>query len=211
MVKKLAIVGSGDLGQLIAHHAKNSCGYQIVGFFDDYLEKNTVVGNGKILGKIDEIIDIFENKLFDTLAIGIGYKYFSLRIELFNKYKSVIPFDNIIHPSVYIDKSVVLGSGIIIFPGCVLDIGVVVNDNVLLNTGCIIAHDSNVGAHSFISPGVCIAGFVKIGCSCFIGINTTIIDNLTIVDNTQTGGGTVVIKNINKPGLYVGNPARLVR
>jgi acetyltransferase-like isoleucine patch superfamily enzyme len=46
---------------------------------------------------------------------------------------------------------------------------------------------------------------------CIVGINSTIIENLTIVAKTQIEGGSVVIKSIINPGLYVGNPTRYIR
>ncbi len=55
------------------------------------------------------------------------------------------------------------------------------------------------------------SGCVTIGAGCIIGVNTTIVDTLAIADGVQTGGGTVVIKALERPGLYVGNPARFVR
>ena len=51
----------------------------------------------------------------------------------------------------------------------------------------------------------------KIEEKCIIGINSTVIDNITIISNTQLGGGTVVIKNIIQSGLYVGNPQKFIR
>ena len=41
-------------------------------------------------------------------------------------------------------------------------------------------------------------------------LTTFVIDNIKIHSNTQIGGGGVVIKNINKNGLYVGNPVRFI-
>lgn len=54
-------------------------------------------------------------------------------------------------------------------------------------------------------------GFVNIKEQCIIGINSIIIDNISITEGTRIGGGTVVIKNIEEKGLYVGNPARFVK
>ena len=34
--KKLAIIGSGDLGQLIAHHASEDSKMEVVGYFNDF-------------------------------------------------------------------------------------------------------------------------------------------------------------------------------
>lgn len=61
------------------------------------------------------------------------------------------------------------------------------------------------------SARIAVAGFAEIGEQCFVGINSTIIDGIKITDNTQIGAGTVVIKSIEKSGLYVGNPAKFIR
>ena len=208
-MKKIAIIGSGDLGQLIAYHASNS--FEIAGFFDDFKAINESVNGIKILGGIDSVSFAFQAGVFDELVVAIGYKHFAERKRVFNTFVSTIPMANFIHPSSFIDKSCVMGVGNVILPGCVLDRNVELKNNVLLNTGCVIAHDSVVGSHSFLSPAVNIAGFVSIGECCNIGINSTVIDNIKIADNTQTGGGTVVIKSIEEAGLYVGNPARFVK
>ncbi len=81
-------------------------------------------------------------------------------------------------------------------------------ENVVLNTACCIAHDSSVETHSFLGPGVSVAGFVRIGSQCFIGVGSTVIDNISIADGTQTGGGAVVVNDITEPGLYLGVPAK---
>jgi acetyltransferase-like isoleucine patch superfamily enzyme len=50
----------------------------------------------------------------------------------------------------------------------------------------------------------------KIGNKVSIGTNTTILP-VNICDNVVVGAGAVVTKDITKPGIYVGNPARLLR
>ena len=81
----------------------------------------------------------------------------------------------------------------------------------MLNVGVVVAHDTEIGRNTFLSPAVAIAGFVKIGSACIVGLNASVIDNVHIQSGTQIGAGTVVIRSIEKSGLYVGNPARFVR
>ena len=50
----------------------------------------------------------------------------------------------------------------------------------------------------------------KIGNHVSIGTNATILP-VTICDGAVVGAGTVVTKDITEPGIYVGNPARLLR
>ena len=209
-MKTLAIIGSGDLGQQIAHYALSDRHYDKVVFFDDFADKSEVNGY-QILGKTDVIEEEFSNKSFDELLIGIGYKHLSIRKLLFERFEKNIPFGRIIHSSSWLDKSTIVKKGCIIYPGCSIDANVTIENNTVLNIGCVIAHDTTIGKHCFLSPRVALAGFVKVQEMCILGINATIIDNITIVAKTQIGGGTVVIKNIDTPGLYVGNPQKFIR
>ena len=210
-MERLAIIGSGDLGQQVAYHAVQDNHYTIAGFFDDYRSAGEVIGTYSVLGKSSDIAAQYREGIFDCLMIAIGYKHFAKRRECFDTFAGKIPFGRIIHSSSYVDVSCKIAEGTFILPGCVLDQHVVIKENVLINVGSCVAHDSCIHQHTFLSPRVAVAGFVTIGPCCNIGINTTIIDNINISANVQTGGGTVVIRNIEQPGLYVGNPARFIR
>ena len=50
----------------------------------------------------------------------------------------------------------------------------------------------------------------KIGNRVSIGSNATILP-VEICDDVVIGAGSVVTKSITKPGIYAGNPARLLR
>ena len=210
-MKKIAIIGSGDLGQLIAYHCKADKQAEVVGFFDDFKTKSDTVNSIPILGGLDDIVALFEDNVFEELMIAIGYKHFDFRTSVFNKFQGKIPFAKLIHSSCYVDNSCQIGEGTCLLPGSTLDRNVVIKSNVLINVGCTIAHDSVINNHSFLSPSVSVAGFVEIGSQCNIGINATIIDNISITNQVQIGGGAVVIKEISNKGLYVGNPARFIR
>ena len=44
-----------------------------------------------------------------------------------------------------------------------------------------------------------------------LGTGTQIIQGKTIGANTIVGAGTVVVKDIQEPGTYVGSPARKIK
>ncbi|WP_432458837.1 acyltransferase [Agarivorans sp. QJM3NY_25] len=83
-----------------------------------------------------------------------------------------------------------------------------------------------LGADCFIGHGVMFAndlfkdgkpnadpdswGRTQIGDQVTIGSNATILA-VTICDQTVIGAGSVVTKDITTPGIYAGNPARLLR
>lgn len=208
--KILAIIGAGQLGMQIAHFAISDNHFTNIIFFDDYTNLSTIEGF-EVQGKLNTIKSAYLNNEFDELFVGIGYKHMDLRKKIFNNYKGLIPFANIVHSTAIIDDSIIMGEGNIIYPGCILDANVELKDNILINIGCSIAHDSKIASHCFLSPRVSLAGFVQIGEQSNLGINTVVIDNLNLSANLQTGGGTVVIKHLAVPGLYVGNPSRLIK
>jgi len=211
MKKKIAIVGAGDLGQLIAYHAHASGTYSVAGYYDDTIPKGTEVEGHIVLGMLKDIEAGHRGSLYDGIIIGIGYKHLKLRGQLFDGLYGSVPFLSVMHKSLVTGGNNLIGDGVLILPGCVLDKGVSIANNVVLNTGCVVAHDSAVAEHSFLGPGVNAAGFVKIGKRCFIGINSTIIDNINIVNDVRTGGGAVIVDNISEPGLYVGSPAKKIK
>jgi sugar O-acyltransferase (sialic acid O-acetyltransferase NeuD family) len=210
-MEKLAIIGSGDLGQQIAHIALSDNHYQLAGYFDDFEIKGETKNGIPILGGISEVQKAFENQLFDVLLIAIGYHHFETREKLFLQFKNNIPFGKIIHSSSLIDSTVIIGLGSVIYSGCILDMNVKIGENVLIYNGCNFAHDVELKNHSIISPGVQIAGFSSIGQSVNLGIGTIISDHISIVENTKTGAGTVVVKSIEKPGVYIGVPAKKIQ
>lgn len=210
MKKTLAIIGSGHLGQQLAHYAIADGHYQKVVFFDDFTDQKQINGF-EVLGTFEAIFPSFEQKKFDEILIGIGYKHLEVRKSMFEKLKDKMPFGKIIHSTAWVDPTAQIQQGCVIYPGCIVDLQVVVSENSILNIGNSVSHDSIIGKHCFLSPQVAIAGFVTIGELCVLGINATVIDNISIADRTQIGGGSVIIKNIESAGLYVGNPARLVR
>jgi len=209
-MKTLAIIGSGDLGQQIAHYALSDNQYAKVVFFDDFSNEKSV-NSIPIIGKTTDVEKAFELKQFDELLIGVGYKHLEVKKELFEKFKNKIPFGRIIHSTSWVDPTAIIENGSVIYPGCMIDAKSIIKENAILNIGCTITHDTSIGEHSFLSPRVAVAGFVTIKEQCLLGINSTIIDNINIISNTQIGAGALVIKSIEKKGLYVGNPLRFIR
>ena len=210
-MKRLAIIGAGDLGLQLANLAKAAGGYVLVGFFDDTRRSGDVVASAPVLGGLDAVRSGFDQGKFDCIAIGIGYKHLALRQELYSAHAASIPFATLVHPSAIIDPACHIHEGAVIYAGCVVDMGATIGPNTLLNVGCVIAHDSNIGASCFLSPAVSVAGFVDVGAACVLGIGTVVIDNIRIASGCRTGAGTVVTSHLSRPGLYLGTPARFDR
>lgn len=208
-MNKLAILGSGELAQQIAHLAEQTKKFDIVGFIDRDL--NAKETSYPIIGTDNDVLRLYEAGQIDCISIGVGYVQFALREKLYNTFVGKIPLATIIHPSSYVDEKAIIGEGCVIYPSCSIGMYSQLEDNVILNTSVVVCHDDVIKKHSYISPACNIAGKVQIGSRCMIGIGTTVIDHITIGDDVITGGGSVVVSDIFLSGTYVGVPVKKIK
>jgi acetyltransferase-like isoleucine patch superfamily enzyme len=119
-----------------------------------------------------------------------------------------------------------LGNNVFIGPFVEITNGVYIGDNtrvsshsfictlVTIGKKCFIGHNVNFTNDKFSSKklGGSIKNWLatKIGNNVLIGSNSTILP-IKVCDNVVIGAGSVVTKNITKPGIYAGNPAKFIR
>lgn len=82
----------------------------------------------------------------------------------------------------------------------------IIKDGVKICAMCNIGHNCFVDEDTCMAPGVRVGGGAKIGKNCFIWQGVLIKDYINICDNVTVGMGSVVTKDITKPGIYYGNP-----
>lgn len=131
---------------------------------------------------------------------------------------------SIIHPvNLY---SCTIGSDVFIGPFVEIQSGVQIGNRSRIQSHSFICSLVTIGADCFLGHGVMfvndrfsIGGPARgdstiwektnIGDNVSIGSNATILP-VSICANTVIGAGSVVTKDITRPGKYVGNPARLI-
>ena len=86
---------------------------------------------------------------------------------------------------------------------------VVIGDNVHITSGCVLlAHD---GALKQMDPSANPRGKIVIENNVFIGVNSVVLMNVTIGENSVIGAGSIVNKDVPKNALAIGNPAKVIR
>jgi sugar O-acyltransferase (sialic acid O-acetyltransferase NeuD family) len=100
-----------------------------------------------------------------------------------------------------------IGEGCIICPGAILTVNVKLGRHSIVNINCTIGHDVTINDFVTINPGVNISGSVSIGSNCNIGSNVVIRNGIKVCDDVVIGAGSVVVKDITEPGIYVGSPS----
>lgn len=208
MRKPLLIYGAGGLGREAMSLIK-ALGDQwdLIGFIDDRITKNTVVGGLKVIGGHNALASL-ENGISVVLAFGDP----KLKRTIAEKIAGRIEFPTLIHPSAIIQNpdSISIGQGAIITAGCILTCNISLGDHVLVNINTTIGHDVNVGRCSSIMPGVNIAGEVEIGEAVLIGSGSNILNRIRIGDEARIGMGSVVIRDVAQGDTVAGVPAKSI-
>jgi acetyltransferase-like isoleucine patch superfamily enzyme len=120
-----------------------------------------------------------------------------------------------------------IGSGVFVGPFVEIQKDVNIGDRTKIQSHSFICEMVDIGNDCFIGHGVVFINDVfseggpakgnkslwrktKIGNNVSIGSNATILP-VEICDNAVIGAASVVTKNIDVPGVYMGNPAKLFR
>ena len=119
------------------------------------------------------------------------------------------------------------GDGCFVGPFVEVQKGVLIGARTKIQSHAFICELVEIGEDCFISHGVKFVNDLfrsggpargdrkkwlatKIGNRVSLGTNATILP-VTICDDVVVGAGAVVTKDIKKPGVYAGNPARILR
>ena len=120
-----------------------------------------------------------------------------------------------------------IGDNCFIGPFCEIQMGVIIGKDTKVQSHTFICSKVVIGDDCFVGHGVMFVNDLfsnggpargdqaklkatRIGSHVSIGSNVTILP-VTICDHVVIGAGAVVTKNIDRPGTYAGNPAKLMR
>lgn len=130
-------------------------------------------------------------------------------VEPVNIYGCTIGDDTFVGPFVEIQRGAVIGKR------CKIQSHAFVCDLVTIGDDCVISHGVMFINDLFKTGGPAnnnrdLWAATRIGNRVSIGTNSTILA-VNICDHVVIGAGSVVTKDITKPGIYAGNPAKLLR
>lgn len=204
MSAPVILLGMGGHSRVLLDALRCS-GIKVLGYVDR-AEAVTDVGI-PFLGGDGQVLDFPAAEIM--LVNGVGS--LALRSRLFDEFKARgYRFAQVIHPSVVISKTAVLGEGVQVMAGAVVQTGSCVGENVIINTRAGIDHDCSIGAHSHIAVGTTIAGNVTVGQRVLVGAGSTVIQGIAIGDDSVVGAGAAVIRDVPAGKTVVGVPARLL-
>jgi sugar O-acyltransferase (sialic acid O-acetyltransferase NeuD family) len=134
-----------------------------------------------------------------------------LRESIVKKLPKETKYYSFIHPTALLMDSDTIEIGIGSFIGAysILTNNIKIGEHSILNRGNHIGHGTTIGNFLSMMPGAIISGDVTVGNRAYLGTNSTIIEKKKICDDVILGANSVTIRDITKPGTYVGVPSNL--
>jgi len=198
----------------------------LIGYDAEIIELIETINKIKLIGIVDNNLTISckypiigdDESILCNKKLYLD-KYFVLSIDdpikkkvLYKKYKDCgLTFLSIISENASISSNLIIGEGVVIQRNVNLGPSSKIGNLVKLNINVNIMHDGYIGKFSTVAPNALTLGYVKIEEQVFIGANSTILPKKKINKNIILGAGSVVTKDLNDIGTYVGNPARLIK
>ena len=199
--KEVVIFGAGGHGKVIADIIEKS-GDRVIGFLDDKQSLDNVLGY-PIIGQLNECIKFKQYQFF--IAIGNN----KIRKMIADRYCD-IKYYTAIHPSSCIANNVCIGEGTCIMANAIINSSTHIGNHCIINSGAVVEHDNIICNYVHISPSATLCGTVKVAECTHIGAAAVVKNNITITRDCTIGAGAVVVNNINKKGIYVGIPAKIM-
>lgn len=128
-------------------------------------------------------------------------------------------------PDVLIRENNIIGDNVVIWHATTLNPDNVIGENCRIHAGCFLEMVT-LGKDVFLGPGViftddphpiipinskqCLGGPI-VSDGAVIGGNATILPHIKIGKNAIIGAGSVVVKNIEKNKVAIGNPAKVIK
>ena len=145
------------------------------------------------------------------LSVGIVDVIFGENVRIMqpvNLYGCTIGDDSFIGPFVEIQRDVVIGKR------CRIQSHAFICELVTIGNDCFVSHGAMFINDPFTIGGPAgkreLWGATRLGDHVSVGTNATLMP-VNVCDHVVIGAGAVVTTDITKPGIYAGNPARLLR
>ena len=206
--EKIILVGGGGHCKSCIDVIEQEGRFSIVGIVDIPKKLGDKILDYEILWTDDKLPELA--KEYTNFLITVGQiKSNKTRIKLFKILNNLsVNMPIILSPIAYVSEYSEIAKGTIIMHNAIINAGAKIGVNCIINTKALIAQDVTIGNRGHIATNATVNGQCVVGSNCFIGSNSVIANNINIISDVLVGAGAVVTKDINRKGVFFGNPAR---
>lgn len=207
---KLVIFGVGETAELAHFYFSEVAEVHVVAFAADpfFLPRSgTLAGLPTI--PIDEAPQACPPSTHSAF-VAVGARRLNRdRLQLCDRVEGLgYELASFVHPSATVASNVHIGKNCFIFEDNTLQPFTRIGDRCTLWSGNHLGHRSIVEDDVFITSHVVISGFCTVGRCSYLGVNATVGDNVRIAEDTVLGAGSLLLRDTEPGGVYIGSPAR---
>lgn len=202
------MVGGGGFCKSVIDVAEDA-GYEIFGILDLPSEVGKKCLGYEVIGTDDDIAH-YANKAKFVVTVG-HIKNSNLRRKIYEKIKAAGgTIATIIARDAYVSRHAVVGEGSLVMHKAMLSAEVEVGKCSIINTLVNISHEAKIGDFCHISTCASINGACHIADDTFVGSQSVVNQGISVCKSV-VGAYSLVNKNIEVPGVYVGIPAKFIK
>ncbi len=167
---------------------------------DDPALVGRVIGGVGVLGR-----DSLRPGMSAVVAIGDNLTRRRVVQELASR---LLQYPTLIHPRAFVDRSVILGAGVVVCAGAVIQCDSQIGAHSIINTSVSVDHDNRIGAFSHLAPGCHLAGSVTVEEGALLGTGCVLTPGRQVGAWSIVGAGSVIVKDVEAGATVMGNPAK---
>ena len=204
----ILVCGGGHCKSVI--EAAESAGFTIRGILDVAERVGGNVLGYKIIGT-DNDVAAYASECDFVVTLGF-IKDPTVRNHIIRKLELVgCRFATVVASTASVSRHAAIGEGTVVLHRATVNAGASVGRHCIINTAANVEHDARVADGAHISTGAMLNGESSVGESSFIGSGAVLAQCVAVAGGSVVGAGSVVVGNLTEPGVYVGNPARLIK
>lgn len=210
-MSRLAILGAGGHGQVVAEAAEEA-GWDEIVFFDQRWReieaaRNLASNRWTVAGTWEDFLAVHSS--FAGVIVGIGNS--AARLSWLDRLTSMgVSVSSITHPRSIVSRYAQIGLGTVVFAGAVVQARAQIGKGCIVNSNATVEHDCMLADGVHVCPGASLAGGVIVAENSWIGIGSAVRETVKIGQRSTVGAGAVVVKDVPDDVTVVGVPARIL-
>ena len=207
-MSKIIIFGTKDTAQLAHYYLTHDSEHEVVGFTVSVKHKTLDTFCNLPVIPFENLENIFSNQEYKIFAPMTGKGMNDIRKKIYLDIKSK-GYECISYvSSKCTNLSENIGENCFILEDNTIQPFVTIGNNVVLWSGNHIGHHSIIRDNAFFTSHVVLSGHCDVGQNSWFGVNATIRDYTKIGNYSLIAMGSLITKNTDEYGFYMGAPAK---
>jgi sugar O-acyltransferase (sialic acid O-acetyltransferase NeuD family) len=202
----IVLIAASGLAREVAEAVRAAGSHRLVAILDDDPARvGTFVQGIPVTGFV-ETANEHPDALF-VICAGSGAARSAIADRLGAAGIGAERFATVVHPSVFVPGSCLVGAGSILLASVVLTADVTIGAHVVVMPRVALTHDDVVDDYATLCAAVTLGGEVHVGYAAYLGMSSCIRQRLTVGDGSVLGMGSVLLSDLPAGETWVGAPA----